>query len=110
MRQGESEGSNEVMLIHVHQITLLICSWQFCIAALNEQLQTERAHVPQSQLWSCGILCPHTSHLHSRTALEVVVRLAINAFLLFHPVFHLDAQTALKVQQVLLLMAYFTLP
>lgn len=33
-----------------------------------------------------------------------------NAFLLFHSVFHLDAQILLKVQKVLLLMAYFTWP
>lgn len=33
-----------------------------------------------------------------------------NALLLFHSVFHLDAQLLLKVQKVLLLMAYFTWP
>lgn len=59
------------------------------------------------QLW----YCPHTSHLHPCTALEVVVRLAIKQCLTrFHSVFHLDAQLLLKVQKVLLLMAYFTWP
>lgn len=60
---------------------------------------------------SCGISCPYTSHLHPCTALEVVVRLAIKQCLTrFHSVFHLDAQLLLKVQKVLLLMAYFTWP
>lgn len=59
------------------------------------------------QLW----YCPHTSHLHPCTALEVVVTLAIKQCLTrFHSVFHLDAQLLLKVQKVLLLMAYFTWP
>lgn len=110
----ESEGSNEVMLIHVHQRTLLICSWHFCIAALNEQLQTERAHVPQRQLWY--FLSPHKppASTHSTWGCGEIGYKTVsnqrNAFLLFHSVFHLDAQLLLKVQKVLLLMAYFTWP
>lgn len=94
------------MLIHVHQRTLLICSWHFCIAALNEQLQTEQAAVVF--LVPTQATCIHAQHLRCGEIGYKTVSNQRNAFLLFHSVFHLDAQLLLKVQKVLLLMAYFT--
>lgn len=55
----EEEGSNEAMLIRLHQRALLMCSWHFGIAVLHEQLQTESAHVPRGQLQLWYFMCAH---------------------------------------------------